>query len=492
MNQVVLSTVLQIFNNGVKLFTGIVIAYYLGTSKSMDSYVIASGFIISMSGLLINTQSSSLIPFISKYEDESKRLGFISKILRFNVLFIGLSAVFVSVLSEKIVVVLAPGVESSVHSTAGRLLRYLSYLLLLSSFIAVGEAVLDYYKKYVTKYVLNLLRSTSILVIVLLLIGNYSLQGIVCAHLLSALLPVFYYVWFYRSKNIQIIKSLIVIDNEVSIYLGLLLPVVFSWFFVWIIKFSDTFLASWMGEGKIAYLNYCQKITMYSGVLTAALSSIYFARLSKLAKGESGQEYFKVFTDGFLRLVIVSLLISTIVIACAPYIIGIMFERGEFSSADTHAVAEVLRYYILVIFCAPLGGYLSNVYFSYKKPKYATLFSIISSVSNVALNLLLGKIMGVTGLALASSLAFCVGVVLQFSNLKKVNEFIDYQHVLKQLVYPVIICLVSALGALGGLAYVDQYIDNIYVLFAVFLLLFFFCFLILASFNKELRKLAMR
>jgi putative peptidoglycan lipid II flippase len=144
--------------------------------------------------------------------------------------------------------------------------------------------------------------------------------------------------------------------------------------------------------------------------------------LSKLGALRKEEEFLATFYKGLQTLFIVSLGISLFVFLFSYNIIEVLFERGNFFREDTLTVSSLLRYYFFVLLCSPVGAYLSNVYFAYRKTKLAMLYSIISSIINIVLNIVLGYLVGIIGLAIASSVAFLSGNIMQISNISRVNS----------------------------------------------------------------------
>ena len=209
----------------------------------------------------------------------------------------------------------------------------------------------------------------------------------------------------------------------------------FASLFIWLIRFADTFIASFLDKGSISYLSYCQRIITHVSVISSVVCIIYFPILSKLNEERDNSEFLDVFYKGLQTLFSIALPISIFVVLFSKPIITLLFERGNFTSADSEMVSKVLKYYFLVLLCSPLGTYLSNVYFCRQYPKLATFYSIMSSVTNIVLNCILGFLFGIIGLATASSAAFFVGNILQISNIRRVNPEYRVLESLKKMSY---------------------------------------------------------
>ncbi|MGW9448428.1 murein biosynthesis integral membrane protein MurJ [Streptomyces sp. NPDC055632] len=150
--------------------------------------------------------------------------------------------------------------------------------------------------------------------------------------------------------------------------LGLIAPVVaFS-----LCRQSQTlierFLASPLPAGAISHLNYAQKIAQLPMILSLMLCTVSFPVVARaLAAGDEETARHRVERDLLLAAVVVLVGAST-VIAAAPRIVELLFERGEFGSSDTTATAAVMRVYALGLLGQTMVGALVRCYFSAARP----------------------------------------------------------------------------------------------------------------------------
>jgi len=415
------SSIIQIGTNIAHVVFGLSLAYFFGASKDMDAYIASSNFIIALNSLLVGSQRNSLIPFISKYRDNPQQKDIIASIIKTNTLLFLLLSIIIFIFSKWIVIFLAPGLNPEQLAVSSKILKILSFYILLSNMSGIGSAILDYQYKFEKRYLLTFFQSLLAIGVLFFLVNKIGIYSTPLAHIISlAIVTIFYITLFV--KNGYVFKiSLRLFNNYLKEYIYLLFPILISWFFVWMIRFADVFVASFLKTGSISYLSYCQRINMYTSVIANVICSIYFPILSKLSSPENRKEFMRLFYNGFQALFTFSIAISSFIFIFSYPITKILFERGHFLAEDTNVVSSVLKYYFFVLLCAPLGAYYANTYYAYHKTKLAMLFSLISSMVNIVLNVILAFYYDVFGLAAASSIAFLVGNVLQLTNIRRVN-----------------------------------------------------------------------
>lgn len=132
----------------------------------------------------------------------------------------------------------------------------------------------------------------------------------------------------------------------------------------------ERFFAAPLAAGAISHLNYAQKVAQLPMALSVMICTVTFPAVSRaLAEGDRDRARRRVERD--LALVCVVVLIgSAYVIACAPQITEVLFQRGEFTAADTAATASVMRVYALGLLGQSLVGALVRPYFSTGRPTW--------------------------------------------------------------------------------------------------------------------------
>ncbi len=165
--------------------------------------------------------------------------------------------------------------------------------------------------------------------------------------------------------------------------------------------FVNTYLATSQEQGSVSWLNYAFRL-MYLPIGLFGVS-IATAALPEIARRANAGD-----AAGMRRT------ISGGLIALAHPIVALLLERGKFTPRDTAATA------IALIFYAPgLLGYsavkiASPSFYSLRDSRTPVTVSVISVLVNLAINLMLVRVMGYRGLALGTALAamFNAGTLL--------------------------------------------------------------------------------
>ncbi|NGO07264.1 murein biosynthesis protein MurJ [Streptomyces sp. HC44] len=181
----------------------------------------------------------------------------------------------------------------------------------------------------------------------------------------------------------------------------------------------ERFLASTLPAGAISHLNYAQKVAQIPMTLSLMVCTVTFPVVARaLADGDTERARSRVERDLALASCLV-LLGMCAVIACAPQMIELLFQRGAFTANDTAATADVMRVYALGLLGQTLVGALVRSYFSAGRPSW---YPVGVMAAGIAATSLIGAATvhtwGVAGIAAANALGITVTAVLMLAGLR--------------------------------------------------------------------------
>jgi len=173
----------------------------------------------------------------------------------------------------------------------------------------------------------------------------------------------------------------------------------------------DQFYAVGLGTGAIATLGYANRIL--SLILSLAAVAVSRATLPVFSQVQTqGAAHFRAVARRWACLMfamgVLAMLASH---ALAPWVVHLLFERGQFSAADTVAVARVLRYGL-----PQMPFYFSSmvlVSYALSQRRYTLVFcsGLIGCAGKIAGNLLLVPHLGVNGIALGTMLVYALNAL---------------------------------------------------------------------------------
>ncbi|MET7284468.1 lipid II flippase MurJ [Streptomyces sp. NPDC005573] len=185
----------------------------------------------------------------------------------------------------------------------------------------------------------------------------------------------------------------------------------------------ERFLASSLPAGAISHLNYAQKIAQIPMTLSMMLCTVTFPVVARaLAEGDTERARLRVERDLAVASCLV-LLGAAAVVACAPQIVQLLFQRGAFTARDTAATAGVMRVYALGLLGQTLTGVLVRSYFSAGR---ATWYPVGAMAAGIAATSLIGAATvgayGVTGIAAANATGITLTAALLLCGMRSARH----------------------------------------------------------------------
>ncbi|WP_258535008.1 lipid II flippase MurJ [Streptomyces sp. PT12] len=184
--------------------------------------------------------------------------------------------------------------------------------------------------------------------------------------------------------------------------------------------FVERALASGLPPGAISHLNYAQKVAQLPMVLAMMICTVTLPLVARaVAEGDLARARERVERDVVLAGV-VALLGGAYVVAYAPQIVALLFERGAFDAEATAATASVMRVYALGLLGHTLTGALIRPFFSAGRPTWFPVAAmapglLVTAVGGLAL---VGPF-GAPGIAAANATGISVTALLLLRGLAR-------------------------------------------------------------------------
>lgn len=181
----------------------------------------------------------------------------------------------------------------------------------------------------------------------------------------------------------------------------------------------DQFYAVGLGTGSIATLGYANRVL--SLILSLAAIAVSRATLPVFsqARAEGAATLYRIASYWARVMFMVGLGAMLVCWALAPWVIRMLFERGQFGPEDTRIVADVLRYSL-----PQLPFYFSGmvlVSYALSQRRYGLIFwsGVLGCAGKVVGNLLLVPPLGINGVALGTVLVYVLNALFFWLTLRR-------------------------------------------------------------------------
>ncbi|WP_027186039.1 murein biosynthesis integral membrane protein MurJ [Desulfovibrio inopinatus] len=193
----------------------------------------------------------------------------------------------------------------------------------------------------------------------------------------------------------------------------LMTPTIFSAAIYQLNIVFGTLLASYLQTGSITYLYYADRLVQFPlGVFGAAVGTVALPNLSRLAADNDLKGFAHTLNFSLRFTLFICLPAAAGLIGLCHPVVEVLFGRGAFGAADVTATAQALVAYGVGLPAFACVRSLYSAYFALTDTKTPVLIGAICLVVNIGFGLLLMGPLEHTGLALATSIASWVNVIL--------------------------------------------------------------------------------
>ena len=209
----------------------------------------------------------------------------------------------------------------------------------------------------------------------------------------------------------------------------LMLPAVFGASIYQINIFISTILASLLPSGSVSYLYYADRVVeLPLGVFAIAVGTAALPSFSEqVAKGDFHE--LKGTINFSLRLILFVTIPATLaLIVLRVPIISVLFQRGAFDIQSTLLTAQALLCYAVGLWAFSVIRVIVSAFYSLQDSKTPMKAGIVAFIVNIICSIVLMYPLKHSGLALATSIATAVNVIMLTVVLKRrIGAFLDQE-----------------------------------------------------------------
>lgn len=208
-------------------------------------------------------------------------------------------------------------------------------------------------------------------------------------------------------------------DEDTRKLLRLMGPGVIGAGVVHINLFADMIIASFLMEGAISYLYYGDRLNQLPlGIVGVAVGTALLPMLSRAVAAGHEVEAKHLFNRALEVCLVLALPAGLALLFAAHPIISVLFERGAFTAADSRMTAYVLMGYAFGLPAYVAVKVLSGAFWARQDTMSPVRVGIKAAVVNIVLAIVLSRVIGVAGIALATGIAGWVQCGLLFRSLR--------------------------------------------------------------------------
>lgn len=422
----------------------VVLAHFFGAGDITDAYFVSQTIPEFLFSLVVQTIGIGFIPiYVEILHKQSKQSSnhFATQVL-FGawLLCVGL-VVFVHLFTAQIVHVFAANFSLQAAHTAITFVRISVLAMFFRISTSVVSACLQANNEFIFPAAIGL--PFDIVVISSVVIASFTTPILLAWGLVAAAATQIIFLLPIALKKIkfQFHRLFPLLTPNLKKMAFLFLPVALGVSANQINILVDRTLASAV-QGGISALNYATKTNnVVENIIILSLAMVMFPTFSTYASQKNFNAFITSVTKSLNIVMFTMIPCSMLFILFAPNIIQLLFGHGAFSISSTQQTISVMRCYAIGLLGLSCSVILIRSLYAIQKVGWVSITACCTVTINVILNLILSRYMGISGLALATSIANICSALFLFGLLTKYLQMSLWRLFVRDLIK----CFFSAL-----------------------------------------------
>lgn len=392
-----------------------VVASVCGATKETDAYFMATGVIIALCSAVFSSISISFLTIhterlISKGREDANNL--VNAVLRiFIPISVGIALLFIC-FSRQIAQILAPSYSSYEINVLSKYISLMSIMFVFSCYYLIINVILETDKFFLPGKGQNLFQNMFIIIAALFFYKSYGVISLIGAVVFAGFVQCIQITW--NARKVFKIKKYIKSEKE-TIYklIAISLPLIIGNAIYEINDIVDKRIASGLAEGSISTLSFGASINeIVTTLIVSSLSTVLFAHFSSWVAEKKYEKVSKSLLESLEGLLIIIMPIMIMCFICSDCIVDILYGHGGFGKSEVLRTSGVVIGYAVGFFFQATRANIVKVYYAFQDTKCPMINGAISVSINICLSVILSKYLGVSGIALATSIAMMIATFL--------------------------------------------------------------------------------
>ena len=382
------------------------IAAWFGVGPGTDAFFFAYGLILFLSTIFSAAVETIIVPFIAESRVRHEDVGaFVGSILMVSGLFLALiTAIFLLTIKSTLGIVTRFSTDD-IHLVFQILLET-SPLTILLVWTSILSGAMNAYKIFSVPAFSPAFRAVITLGIIFYLKGTMGVHAIAWGYVVGEAARLIMLFVIIRETQLFRFRFALSYKPEFIVFLKTAASLLAGMTLLSCAPIINKAMASWLGTGNVSLLEYADRLymiptTLLNSGLIVALLSHWSERYQK-----EGEERLRHDLMRAVKIVIILCLFLTAVLyGTRNFLVQIVYGHGQFPQERLSEVSDI--FVCLIVGLTPffICQLYVRAFLAKKNTRVFLLAAVYTIIATVLFNLILLRIMGITGIALAGSLA---------------------------------------------------------------------------------------
>lgn len=399
----------------------VVIAGFFGAGLASDAFFVAFRIPNLLRRLFAEgSLTVAFIPVFSEYltrhgREEAFKLA--RSAMRMLSIILAATAVAGILAAPLIVHIIAPGFTNSPekYQLCVDLTRFMFPYIFFIGLVALCMGILNVLGHFAAPALAPVFLNLAMIISVLLLSPRLErpVFGLAVGVLLGGLLQLLLQIPFLLKNGVRFWQKTKIYHPGLKRIGLLMLPAVFGAAVYQINMVIGTLLASLLPEGSVSYLYYADRLVQFPlGIFAIATATAVLPSLSKQVAEKDFDGLRETFCHAMNFVLFITIPAMAGLVVLREPIVRLLFERGAFDAATVRLTAVALLYYCAGLWAFAAVRIVVSMFYALQDTKTPVKMAVVSIGVNIVMGIVLMGPLKHGGLALATSLASVVNLLL--------------------------------------------------------------------------------
>lgn len=393
-----------------------VMASYIGAGELKSIYTTAMTIPTFIMGISTTGIVSGYIPIYNKVNSEKGEAAandFTNNLLNILMVFGSIAFVFSFIFARPISKLFSPGLAGDSLALATSFTRIICLSIFPFLYSSVIRGFLNIKDNFTDPIFTPIIEDIILIISIALTAKIENSYILIIGALLANIIQFIRFPFVSKKLGFTYYRRVNFKDSYVKYLMVLIIPIIISSAADQLSIIVDNSVASaFFGESSVSKIFYAKTMLGFiMGVVTMSVTSVAFPLIAKLAQEDKIEDMKKEVGSAVVIAMILVIPATLGMMVLSTPIIKIAFERNAFTSVDTTIVANLMSVYAPYIIFTTIINILSIAFYSVRESRLPVVIVLGQQVLNFILNFIFIKLLGLNGLALATSASTAVGSI---------------------------------------------------------------------------------
>lgn len=443
--------ILTVISKFIGLGRDSLVASAFGATYQTDAYLLALTIPYMVFDLFGSAITTSFMPILSESyskKGKSDMFALANSIMNILIIVTSIALIIVWLFTPQIVRLLAPTFNDTAYSLSVKLTKLsvlnILFLSLNSGFTAILQALDEFTAASIVGIVMNIP-----IILYILIFDSINIVGLTVATIVGNGIQLLVYIpWLIKNKY-KYRTYIQFKDTRIKKMLLLVSPILIGIGVDKINSIVTKSMASTLIEGSIATLDIANKLnSMLYLTFAAAIVTVIYPSLAREGSSKELTKFKQYLSKAIISVNLLMIPSAFAMVILRVPIISVLFKHGSFDDRAVEMTAVAILYLSAGMIFFAIRDVCNRAFYSLQDTKTPMINGVLGVSVNIVLNIVLGKLMGLGGLALATSITAFVISALLVINLRKKLGNIGFKKILVSSMKILVSSIVMGIGIL--------------------------------------------